>query len=360
MTSQSAAAASRPRYLKSIAYLQIIGIVFVVIGHSFHEYPDGEMGHSMLLYRMMYSFRMPLFMFVSGFLMVFTTESNNRHPRWKEFASTKVKRLLVPFVVLSLVTFVPRALFSDMADDHVELSFRSLAESLILSKKQTIPYLWFLQSSFTLLTVIYAVLTFVRNHRLNRGLTYLLLIVAFTVMQFIPLSFGHIFSLADTFRLGIFFVLGASYAHTHNSIDRLLPWTSALFAGLVAAAWAISFFVTEHTDFMPLCSLLGIMMCISAAKLLEKHEIGILDHLIGANYIIFLLSWFCNVACQQVLHHFTDLPWWVYTTLSIFSGIYVPWWFYRYMLHHPESRLTYLATHLLGQSFRRKTTQLKA
>ena len=61
------------KYLKFIAYLQIIGIFLVVVGHSFHEYPDGDYGRSMLLYRMMHSFRMPLFMFVSGFLMVYTT-----------------------------------------------------------------------------------------------------------------------------------------------------------------------------------------------------------------------------------------------------------------------------------------------
>lgn len=61
-------------FLKFIAYLQVIGIILVVLGHSFHEYPDGNMGRSLLMYRMMYSFRMPLFMFVSGFLMVYTTK----------------------------------------------------------------------------------------------------------------------------------------------------------------------------------------------------------------------------------------------------------------------------------------------
>lgn len=64
---------SNERFVKFIAYMQVIGIILVVFGHSFHEYPDGNHGTSMLIYRMMFSFRMPTFMFVSGFLMAFTT-----------------------------------------------------------------------------------------------------------------------------------------------------------------------------------------------------------------------------------------------------------------------------------------------
>lgn len=51
-------------YLKFIGYMQIIAILLVVIGHSFHEYPDGMNGSSMLAYRMIYSFHMPLFIFI--------------------------------------------------------------------------------------------------------------------------------------------------------------------------------------------------------------------------------------------------------------------------------------------------------
>ena len=52
-------------FVKFVAYLQIIGIILVVLGHSFHEYPDGRMGDSVLILKMLQSFRMPLFIFVS-------------------------------------------------------------------------------------------------------------------------------------------------------------------------------------------------------------------------------------------------------------------------------------------------------
>lgn len=57
--------------------MQIVGIMFVVLGHSFHEYPDGCHVASILVHRMIFSFHMPMFMFVSGFLLVLTTFLRN-------------------------------------------------------------------------------------------------------------------------------------------------------------------------------------------------------------------------------------------------------------------------------------------
>ncbi len=341
------------RFLRWVAYLQVIGIVFVVLGHSFHEYPDGQMGHTMLLYRMMYSFRMPLFMFVSGFLMVYTTFSRGRHTTWRKFAASKVRRLMVPFIVLSLITFVPRSFMSGIADDEIELSLGSLGQSLVFSGHLVVPLFWFLQASFTLLLVNYAVIAFARRQGWRDAYVYPALILGFTLLPLVPIGFGYVFAIGDAIRLGVFFVLGAAYARAHEAVDRVVPWTSWGMVAIVTAVWVMTFFLTENTDAAPVCSVSGIMMCISVAKMLEKYKVAVLDHLIGANYIIFLLSWFCNVISQQVLHHYTDLPWWVYTVLSLFSGIYVPWWFYRYLLHHPDGRLAYMATHLLGQSLRR-------
>ncbi|MDE6027944.1 MAG: hypothetical protein K2G23_07730 [Muribaculaceae bacterium] len=96
------------------------------------------------------------------------------------------------------------------------------------------------------------------------------------------------------------------------------------------------------------------MMMISLAKILEARHITFLDHLKGANYIIFLLSWYFNVAAQQVLHHYTDLPWWVYSLLSLTFGIYVPWLFYKWMCFHPDNRFSRAMALLLGQSIKRK------
>ncbi|MDE6390359.1 MAG: acyltransferase [Duncaniella sp.] len=343
-------------FLKSVAYLQIIGIILVVLGHSMHEYPDGDMGRSTLLYRMFYSFRMPLFMFVSGFLMYYTAKQthNGKVATFSEFTRRKVERLLLPFIVLTLIVFVPRGLMSGMADDVVELSIDSFWKAFVYSEHIPIPYFWFLQASFILLVFNYIVITLGEKAHINSVILFASIILLFLFLQFLPVDFGSAFSLNQVVRLGVYFVLGCTYARFIRTVDNVVPWTSIPFFLGSVALWAVLFFLTEKTGWIALCSLTGITMCISLSKIMEARDIRFIDHLIGANYMIFLLSWFCNVASQQILHHFTEFPWWVYSTLSLVSGVYVPWLCYRYLCAHPDSRWVRVAAVLLGQSLRKR------
>ncbi len=322
-------------YLKFIAYLQIIGIILVVAGHSFHEYPDGSHGVSLIVYRMLYSFKMPLFLFVSGFLMVYTSfmRRSGEAPSAKRFAVQKIRRLLVPFVVLSLVTFIPRSMMSGLADDPIPLSARELLEALAYRDKLIIPYYWFLQTSFTLLVVSYSFICLCRRARLADGVTYTLLLLIVFAFPYLPVNFPKLMSVDMTVSCGFYFVAGAAYCRFAPAIDRYVRWTSPAVFILFAAIWATLFFLSDDgLGYSAPRAFAGIAMCISFAKILEHRHYTFLDHLTGTNYLIFLLSWFCNVAAQQVLSHFVVLPWWVYTLLSLISGIYIPWLAYRYLL----------------------------
>lgn len=346
--------ASDRKFLKFIAYLQIIGIILVVLGHSFHEYPDGSQGKDLLFYRMLYSFRMPLFMFVSGFLMVYTTRLRERAPKVSSFVTMKVKRLLLPFAVLTAVTFIPRTMMSGMADDSVTLSLESFAAAFFCNGQLIIPYFWFLQASFLLLIATYALISIGDRLRIGHPVLYGALVALFIALPLLPIAYPTLFSINEAVRLGVYFVSGAAYCRFAPAIDRHIPWTAPPFFPAAAILWAVAFRYTENTPFIPVCSLLGIAMSISLAKLLEKHDIRFIDHLIGANYLIFLLSWYFNVLTQQVLHHFVELPWWCYTVTSLVSGIYIPWLFYRYLQSHPDSRWVRATAFLLGQSLKRR------
>lgn len=340
------------KHLKFIACLQTIGIILVVLGHSFHEYPDGEMGKSLLLYNMLYSFRMPLFIFVSGFLMIFTTRMRDAAKKVsvKKFTLGKIKRLLIPFMTLTLVTFLPRTMMSGMADDNIALNLDSLWRGFVYGDELIIPFFWFIQSSFVLLTCTYIILTLCEKAKIPHIVIFLFLLILAAVLPLTDIDFPAEFSLYRTVNLALYFIAGCCYARWADKIDRLIDWTSPVFLLSACACWCILYFTTLQTPLTFICSLAGIAMCISIAKIIERRDWHFLDHLSGANYMIFLLSWYCNVASQQVLHHFVTLPWWVYTLLSLFSGIYIPLLAYRYLLNHKNSRWVRLTAFLLGQS----------
>lgn len=344
-----------PGFLKFIAYLQIIGIILVVFGHSFHQYPDGHNGTSMLIYRLFYSFRMPLFMFVSGFLMIYTTfKRGNRTPKIRHFALKKVKRLLIPYVVLTLVTYIPRASMSGVADDTLPVSVKGLLESLYLTDRLPIPYFWFIQASFLLLIVCYAIISLSKRTRVPSLVVYTSLFAALLFGGLYAPTGEEIFSYRHAMNIGIFFILGAVYCDYYEYIDKYLPldsWASGIYTFIL---WIITFMLWEGTAFIRISSLFGIAMCISASKLLVKYRVTLLDHLIGANYLIFLLSWYFNVITQQILAHYIVLPWWIHTILSLIFGIYIPWLAYRWLLHNQHHRIARALSFILGQSFKNK------
>lgn len=335
--------------IKFIAYLQVIAIILVVLYHSFHEHPGGNFGYDLWGMRLLATMRMPIFLFISGFLLIITT--NRKNPGWTEFTRNKLKRLLIPFLALSLITFVPRALMSGMADDTIELSFRSLLYSLFRSDSMVIPFFWYLQASIILLTVTYGLTLLFRKVGIAPIYLYLGILFTLIAARIFGLAQTPWFSIGKIVMWGSNFFLGVLYANIPESIDRKIPWTSPFFMLTSAAVWILLFIFLE--DIRPLDQLTNIaafVTFISLAKILEARNITVIDPLVGANYIIFLLSWYFNIASQQVLHHFVpSIPWQVNTILSLFLGIFCPLAIYNYMKRHKSARAVRITAFLLGQ-----------
>lgn len=335
--------------IKFLALLQVMAIILVVIYHSFHEYPDGNYGFDIWGMRLLASLRMPVFLFISGYLMVLTT--NRKNPDWSRYALNKVKRLLIPFVVLSLITFTPRALMSSFADDEIPLTAEALGESLLYSGKMVIPFFWYLQASMILLCGTYALVLLAKKISVRPVSVYLTLFLAAAAAKSADLVLTDFLSIHNIARLSVFFFAGTLYACVPAKADKAVPWTAPPFTLTLAAVWVTLFVFFENSRSAEIIiSLTAIATFISIAKTLVARDITVLDHLIGANYIIFLLSWYFNILAQQVLSHFCPgIPWQVHTLLSVTLGVYCPLLILNLMRRHKDRSLTRLCALLLGQ-----------
>lgn len=340
-------------YLNFIAYLQIIGIILVVLGHSFHEFPDGQRGETLVIYRLFHSFRMPLFLFVSGFLLLFTTEVSHSNKTPLRFIESKLKRLLLPMMVLTAISFIPRVLMSYMADDAINLSVDTLISSFIDADYMLIPYFWFIHVSFILLCSCFLLIYIFKRLGVSALFTISSIFIILLIYSLSSLPSTTLFSIDRLKKLGFYFALGGIYGLTFKKIDRYVSWSRPALFLVFLIICLISFWKFEGSDLINICSICGILMCISFTKIVEKRNWTFLDHLKGANYIIFLLSWYGNVLSQQVLAYYVSLPWWVHTFLSLISGIYIPWLAYKYLERHQDSRWIRFTSMLLGQSFKK-------
>lgn len=118
--------------LKFISFLQTLAIILVVTGHSLHEYPENN-GFSTLAYHLIYSFHMPLFIFISGYLFRYT-QTNKETP---QPYSTFFKKNPTPYSALSV--FMCDNLRSQGIDVGLRQMSRLKFHSPILSAHCSIP-----------------------------------------------------------------------------------------------------------------------------------------------------------------------------------------------------------------------------
>lgn len=97
-------------YLNHIVHLRGIMVLFVVLGHALTIFVSDYAGHKMIesafgstLRTIIYSFHMPVFMAISGYLFFFEVQkdlNNSLFDGFGKFAIKKAKRLLVPFILI--------------------------------------------------------------------------------------------------------------------------------------------------------------------------------------------------------------------------------------------------------------------
>lgn len=337
------ASSSRIAY---ISFLQILGAALVILYHSFHEYPGNP--YALPALKLFQTVRMPLFTFISGFLFTLSMNRPEHYKSWRMFAWTKFQRLIVPFLVLETIAFLPRALMSDFgADEPVQLSLSSFIRGTLYTGSLTVEFLWFLPMIFVLLTSACILHHLSGRHRC---VMYVMALMAGTALY---LAFDGtevpVLGLGRLTDLTVFFVLGMVYGQWRGHADRWLGkwWQGAL----CALIWLAAF----HVDWPPrwlqmLMSVAGIAMMLCLALNISGRT-RFWKHLDGMNYMMYLLSWFTCVASQQLLAHFTDFPWWVYTVLAFASSIYIPLFIGRTLQHlAPRSRVARSMLWLLGHN----------
>lgn len=320
-----------------ISFLQAFGILLVVVGHAF---PAG--GDDCGLYRWIYSFHMPLWIFLSGYLLRYTAPeaaagscplAGIRFGGRGGFLDKKVRRLLVPYLLLSTLVFLPKVWLGRWAVKPVELSWEAYFGMLLVPSKNVIVYYWFLPTVFLLLTgtVLFAKL----SDKLRIGGRVPLwgwIIVALGLSVCNPAGGVGWFNLGGAVKFGFFFLLGIAYGSDRERIDRALsldhPWT-AVGWGATSVAAVLTGYADLNPLFERLAAVCGILFALSLGHVYLRAGFRWLAPLDGATYAIFLFSWFPQSALRVLLYDFGRLPAGVGVPLSTLAGIALPWLVWR-------------------------------
>lgn len=219
------------KYFASIDVARAIGIFLVVLGHAF---PDASLQGGIqnnvwrAVFNIIYSFHMPLFIFLSGFVSgKFSTDTQDCWNRTLK----KFKRLMVPYFCWGILYIPFRILLSQYAS--AEFSIARIWRIMIGEN----PYsgLWFLYALF-MISIIYIWLI-----RSDRGLKCAFLI------SFLMLIVGKYVSISEPIKwifLYLFYYLLGVYCHKHYTFihDNLVNEKYVMISGVTF----VSSFILIH------------------------------------------------------------------------------------------------------------------
>lgn len=327
-----------------ISIMQTTGIMLVVAGHSFYKSGDNPLCH------WIYSFHMPLFFFISGFLLRHSYERKGIDPCkmniWSGInglACNKAMRLLVPYLVISTLTFVPKVLLSAMAVRPTELSMSAYLHSIIYPYDNVIGSFWFLP---TLYLIFLTFALYVRLHLPPAPLLGILLLASpvLGVSKSIPLNLDGVLYFMPYFVMGYV----CRERKWHNMVaahsKALAPVSLILSIILLYASLKTGHNITNI--FSATC---GIVMCMSAGYLYESHRLRFLHPLFGASYTIYIYSWFVQAVCFQIVMRITTLPLLPTAIAATVLGIAMPWLLHRWMTRGQPTMLKRTVAFVSGQ-----------
>lgn len=217
-----------------VSTLKVLTMILVIIGHSgFLTYMTDYGGiyylpynaHKSMVYNLfswlvsfIYTFHMPIFMSISGMLFSLTLKSGYKNA---EIIKGKCKRLIIPFVVVTLLYNTPIMIFSGYMDNTNSLAADIILGELLLLGNN---HLWYVLSLFWIFLL--SIIIEKNGLRNNNLLFWIFLILLSCAGYYLEILSFNILGIATTFRYLIYFYLGYNFFNRLNNIKVKNPINS--------------------------------------------------------------------------------------------------------------------------------------
>lgn len=312
----------------TIDFAKAMAIILVVVGHWD---PVSAPFWWKDIWKVIYSFHMPLFMVASGFLYRLTLRPERTYPK---FLLSKVKRLLVPYAVTSVLIISFKLLTQGHAS--VENPVTLYSYMAILWSPSAGYFLWFIWALWWMFVLV----PLFKSNRARVVLFCLSIPLAY-----IPMKAPELFCLRQTQEMLFYFMLGVMLAQYPRMYNRLLNVPAILPLGLFAALEAMMLCHIPYIWYT--LSFAGIYASLKLANMIVESPFEVLKQRLGklsaATYIIYLFHTTFEGMAKSILWHWPMLidgeNGWLFLLSScivVSVGVIVPLWlfsiFSRYKL----------------------------
>lgn len=304
------------KIINSVYFLQVFGIILVVIGHV--GYPNFE---ESFLFNWIYSYHMPLFLFLSGYLFKHTYKVDTTYI---DFIKKKIVRLIIPYVIIPSIAYVPKFVLNSFAIRKVKFTLKSFIHGFFYPDTNPIIFFWFLPTLFIILITFFIIQKLLNDNNFKYSLELgLLITLALNLIVKFDTKFLNI---NGVFNYYFFFYLGYYFYCKEDFFYKsfFFKTKNALFLFLGITLLNTFFNTLELPILNIFISIFGIFFSISLGEFYKINNFKFLNHLYGFSFTIYLLSWFPQVFIRIILFQILKLDLYSGFIFSVVLGIYVP------------------------------------
>lgn len=322
-----------------ISMMSLVGIILVVFGHSGFEEPI-IMEKLKVVHNWIYSFHMPLFFFISGFLFAFTNKDLTNID-YTSFIKKKFNRLYIPYIVLGLIIFGIKYFLSNFS--HIDRTF-SLENFFMMFiaphwTASTMGYLWYIATLFFLFIFVSILGVFKVN--LRKPITAFILIIIlwfckYKLSDLISIEFLRLFNMGSIMWYLPFFIIGIQFQPFYDkALVVIEKYTYKIFIITnILLVFSSYYFANRGIDnfgIKIISSFLGILMTVSLSQLLLKNTFlaKCLLPIADLTYTIYLMSFFGQYFVKYIIGDLFNLHWSICVLCMFISGLLFPICLYR-------------------------------
>lgn len=312
------------KYYKDMDIARGIGIFLVVLGHSF---PDDKFNNNPIytyIYKLIYSFHMPLFFIISGFFAYKIYNILNL-AQYIKFIQGKFKRLMIPYFAISLIA-IPIKLYMnryaarpiDLNGLIVDVLLYPAGNGTVYHTGTPIQYFWFIYTLFFIFAVI---------PLLNKIPIKVVLIIT-AILNVIPLKSMPLFYAWGVIHYLFYIYLGIYFNRIYEEYERfkykkllvVITFVALVIINLKVVFAGVS--VQFYNVYSLTTALIGSILFINISYLISNSKLGEAFKYIGNySYDIYLFSWFFQTGARVVLFQMLKLNYTLVTIIMIIVGL---------------------------------------
>lgn len=278
-----------------IDVIKAFAIISVIVGHSIQygfsdAYLESKAYFDNSIFKIIYSYHMPLFMLISGYLFGFSIDRD-----WRGIVKKRSWNLLVPIFVWGAIKTI-KFIILQVADDDF-----SVAETCFYFLRKSVLHLWFLWALF-----LCTILILVVNRLFKDSL--LVYISIFAVSFLIP----------DVMNLGLYkfmypyFLIGYLY-NVKGWQKRVVPYCNIKLLLLLGVIFIILLQFYSYDSYIYTSG-----HCVWGKDIINQMSINFYRYIIGFIGSCFVILLFYFLIEQRGMH----MPFWAYVG-KVTMGIYI-------------------------------------